>query len=138
MESAINRPQTLAHYEGADLLTQGVVLMLAISQAQAFVDGNKRTALTVGLVFLRVNGLVFHGDSELLAALIEEAAEQSESEGREKIIAWMQGQIRPALTADEAAAAAEAWGEQALAQCRLAQEFVEGPQRNQAQDADTP
>lgn len=97
LEGAIARPRMLAHYEGADLITQAVALILAISQAQAFVDGNKRTAMTVGLVFLRVNGHVFTGDSELLAVLIEEAASQSRDEARATIADW----LRPRLTETE-------------------------------------
>ena len=97
LEGAIARPQMLAHYEDADLMTQAVALILAISQAQAFVDGNKRTAMTAGLVFLRVNGLVFTGDSELLAVLIEEAASQPRDEARATIVDW----LRPRLTETE-------------------------------------
>jgi death-on-curing protein len=93
LESAIARPRMLAHYEGADLLTQAVVLMLAVSQAQAFVDGNKRTAMTVGLTFLRVNGSAFRGDSELLAVLIEEAASQPQDEARARIMEWLRPHI---------------------------------------------
>ena len=59
LESAIMRPQTVAHCEGADLLIQAVTLMLAISQAQAFVDGSKRTAMFAALVFLALNGCTF-------------------------------------------------------------------------------
>ena len=59
LESAIMRPQTVAHYEGADLLTQGVTLMLAMSQAQAFVDGNKRIAFIAATLFLERNGVSF-------------------------------------------------------------------------------
>lgn len=93
LEGAIARPRMLAHYEGVDLVTQAVALILAISQAQAFVDGNKRTAMTAGLVFLRVNGRIFAGDSELLAVLIEEAASQSQDEARTTIADWLQPQL---------------------------------------------
>jgi len=97
LEGAIACPHMLAHYEDADLVTQAVALILAISQAQAFVDGNKRTAMTAGLVFLRVNGQVFTGDSELLAVLIEEAASQLQDEARATIADW----LRPRLAATE-------------------------------------
>lgn len=93
LESAIARPRMVAHDEGADLLAQAVVLMLAVSQAQAFVDGNKRTAMTVGLAFLRVNGATFRGDSELLAVLIEEAASQPQDEARATIVARLRPQM---------------------------------------------
>ena len=94
LESAIMRPQMMvAHYEGADLLTQAVTLMLAISHAQAFVDGNKRTAMFAALVFLELNGCTFDGDDELLAALLEEAASRPYDEARTTIAEWMRPQI---------------------------------------------
>jgi death-on-curing protein len=95
LESAIARPRMAAYYEDADLVTQGVVLMLGISQAQAFVDGNKRTALTAALAFLRVNGLAFHGDSVLLAVLLEEAATQPHADALAAIVAWLRPQLVP-------------------------------------------
>jgi len=95
LESAIARPRMAATYDDADLVTQGVVLMLAISQAQAFVDGNKRTALTAALAFLRVNGLAFHGDSVLLAVLLEEAATEPYANALAEIVAWLQPQLVP-------------------------------------------
>src|SRR5438094_8923178 len=89
LESAIMRPRTVAHYEGADLPTQAVTLMLAISQAQAFVDGNKRTAMFAALVFLELNGCPFDGDDELLAVLLEEAPSRSHDEAHATIVEWM-------------------------------------------------
>ena len=89
LKSAIVRPQMHAHYEGADLLTQAVTLILAISQAQAFVDGNKRTAMYVGLVFLDLNGWHFQGDDELLAVLIEEAATQPAEVATQALADWL-------------------------------------------------
>lgn len=44
LESAIVRPQMAAYYEGADFVRQCALLAIGISQAQSFVDGNKRTA----------------------------------------------------------------------------------------------
>jgi death on curing protein len=93
LESAIMRPRRVAHYEGADLLTQAVTLMLAISQAQAFVDGNKRTGMFAALVFLELNGCTFDGDDELLAVLLEDAASRPHDEARATIAEWMRPQI---------------------------------------------
>jgi death on curing protein len=93
LQSAIMRPQMVAHDEGADLLTQAMTLMLAISQAQAFVDDNKRTALFAALVFLELNGCTFDGDDELLAVLLEEAASCPHDEARTTIAEWMRPQI---------------------------------------------
>ena len=95
LESAIMRPRTAAHYEDADLIVQSVTLMLAISQAQAFVDGNKRTALYASLVFLELNGQTFDGDDELLAVLLEESASHPYEDARTAIADW----LRPWVTA---------------------------------------
>ncbi len=64
LESAAMRPQMAAYYEGADLVRQAAILAVGISQAQAFVDGNKRTALIAFDVFLQRNDHLFTGDDD--------------------------------------------------------------------------
>ena len=56
LESAVMRPQMAAYYEGADIVRQAALLGVGISQAQAFLDGNKRTAYLALNTFLRMNG----------------------------------------------------------------------------------
>ena len=48
-----------AYYEGADIVRQAALLGVGISQAQAFLDGNKRTAYLALNTFLRMNGLAY-------------------------------------------------------------------------------
>ncbi|HEY7061607.1 MAG TPA: type II toxin-antitoxin system death-on-curing family toxin [Chloroflexota bacterium] len=74
LESALQRPQNAASYGDADLVAQAVLLTQAIAQAQAFIDGNKRTALAAFDVFLQVNGLDCDGDANELAVRIEAVA----------------------------------------------------------------
>lgn len=57
LESALARPATYLHYEGADLALQAAVLAHGIAEGQLFIDGNKRTALVAMLTFLEINGL---------------------------------------------------------------------------------
>ena len=57
LEGAVMRPQMAAHYEEADLIAQAALLIQGIALAHAFVDGNKRTALAAGTVFLDLNGV---------------------------------------------------------------------------------
>ncbi len=45
-----------AQYADADLALQAAVLVHAIAEGQAFVDGNKRTALIAMDAFLEANG----------------------------------------------------------------------------------
>lgn len=40
LESAISRPRMAAHDENADHVRQAALLAVAVSQAQAFLDGN--------------------------------------------------------------------------------------------------
>jgi death-on-curing protein len=56
LESAVQRPQNAAFYEGADLLGQAALYMVGIAVNHPFVDGNKRTGFTAGMVFLLING----------------------------------------------------------------------------------
>ena len=53
LEAALARPQS-GYYK--DEIAQAAALLESLSQNQPFVDGNKRTALTVAAAFLRVNG----------------------------------------------------------------------------------
>lgn len=78
LESAVARPQTAAYYEGADLIEQAAILTVAISQAQAFLDGNKRTAVQTLAAFLGANGQLFAGDSLELAKRLEAVAAQTD------------------------------------------------------------
>jgi death on curing protein len=63
LESALARPQSYAHYQGADLALQAAVLAHGIAETQPLLDGNKRLAL---LTFLGQNGIRLDiGDVEL-------------------------------------------------------------------------
>ena len=53
IESALARPQC-GYYD--DLISEAAALWESLSQNHAFVDGNKRVAVTVTAAFLRVNG----------------------------------------------------------------------------------
>lgn len=56
LESALERPRNAAAYEEADLVEQAGTLLWGLVRNHPFVDGNKRTALVVTRVFLRLNG----------------------------------------------------------------------------------
>ena len=67
------------------------MLALGISQAQGFLDGNKRTAFITADVFLRANGRLFSGDPLELARQLEAAAarEGSAAEAAPRFTAWL-------------------------------------------------
>jgi death on curing protein len=53
LEAALGRPQS-GYYR--DVIEQAAALLESLSQNHPFVDGNKRTAITVTAGFLRING----------------------------------------------------------------------------------
>lgn len=53
LESAVARPQS-GYY--TDIFQEAAALWESLSQNHCFVDGNKRTAITVSAAFLRTNG----------------------------------------------------------------------------------
>src|SRR5262245_54321366 len=79
LESAVLKPQMAAFYEGADLVRQAALLAVGISQAQAYVDGNKRTAYIAALVFLRANGRPLKGEHLELAKQLEAVSTRDDS-----------------------------------------------------------
>jgi len=57
LESALARSGALAYYEQADVHLQAATLLGGIALAHAFLDGNKRLAITCGVVFLHRQGI---------------------------------------------------------------------------------
>jgi len=96
LESAAMRAQTAAYYEDTDLIRQAAILAVGISQAQAFVDGNKRTALIAMDTFLEENGSLFIGDdlmvTEHLVRIAEEINDREET--TDAFEAWLRKNVR--------------------------------------------
>jgi death on curing protein len=78
LESAVTRPRMAAYYKDADIRRQATLLAVAICQAQAFVDGNKRTAYACIETFLHLNGLRYAGDPVELAKQLEPIASRDD------------------------------------------------------------
>lgn len=96
LESAITRPQMAAWYENADLIRQGALLAVGISQAQAFVDGNKRTAFAALDAFLFINGWELTGDPIALARQLEEIADHSrDAAAFDAFEEWLRSRAEP-------------------------------------------
>jgi death-on-curing protein len=96
LESAVMRPQMAEHYEDADLIRQGAVLAVGISQAQAFLDGNKRTAFMAVDTFLRLNGYISPADSLEYARQLEAVAERDDSveAATDRFESWLRANTR--------------------------------------------
>lgn len=56
LESALNRPIQLFHYESPTLFEMAAAYAFGIVKNHPFLDGNKRTGFTVAGLFLEFNG----------------------------------------------------------------------------------
>lgn len=56
LESALAAPENRYHYEDADLVTCAATYAYHLTQAHAFVDGNKRVAAAITETFVESNG----------------------------------------------------------------------------------
>lgn len=56
LESALNRPRNKSAYGEADLAVLAAAYAFGLAKNHAFVDGNKRAALTGAALFLAMNG----------------------------------------------------------------------------------
>jgi death-on-curing protein len=79
LESAVMRPRMAEHYEGADIIRQAALLAVGVSQAQAFLDGNKRTAVFAAVTFLEANGRSLLFDDLEMAQQLEAVSERTDS-----------------------------------------------------------
>ena len=97
LESAITRARMVGYYEGADLVRQAALMAIGISQAQAFLDGNKRTAFLAMDTFLEANGHEFTGDRLELARQLEIVAERvgTRATAEEAFAAWLRERVAP-------------------------------------------
>ncbi len=97
LEAAMMRPRTAAYDEDADLRTQAAILMLGIALAHAFVDGNKRTALVAGDVFLGLNGFMVESDGDEFGRMIHDVVlhHVDQVETITRFAAWLRSRLRP-------------------------------------------
>ncbi|MEA3390898.1 type II toxin-antitoxin system death-on-curing family toxin [Sphingobium sp. CCH11-B1] len=74
-ESAMARPQQLAHYGDPDAAALAAAYAYGLARNHPFVDGNKRIAAVVSETFLLLNGFSLTAtDAELVVAFLELAA----------------------------------------------------------------
>lgn len=74
VESALARPQNLAHYESPDAASLAASYLYGIAKNHGFVDGNKRTAWVVARLFLADNGFKLVFDPFEAIRLVESVA----------------------------------------------------------------
>jgi death on curing protein len=64
LEAAVGQPKNLFYYAQGDLFDLAAAYAFHIAQAQAFLDGNKRTAVAAALNFLYINGIRIQFDQD--------------------------------------------------------------------------
>src|SRR4051812_35269173 len=90
LASALNRAATAGYYSGADVVGQAARIATGVSRAQAFLDGNKRTAFYVAVTFLNLNGVRCTGNSLEGAQLLEVLADPAiGDEADERFEVWL-------------------------------------------------
>jgi death on curing protein len=58
VESALGSAQNAFYYGGGDVFDVAAAYAFHLAESQAFLDGNKRTAISTALMFLNINGHV--------------------------------------------------------------------------------
>ena len=75
LESALARPEQLAHHGAPDVADLAASYGYGISRNHPFIDGNKRTAFVAVELFLALNGFDFLAtDSECVVNMLDVAA----------------------------------------------------------------
>ncbi len=89
LEAALARPvNRFAYGDPPPALAElAAAYAYGVTKAHAFIDGNKRTALTVALVFLRLNGQHFRPEPDEGVAMMEGLA--SDAVGEAAFANWI-------------------------------------------------
>jgi death-on-curing protein len=69
VETALIAAENRAYYEQASLTTCAVTYAYHLTQAHAFLDGNKRVAAAVAEIFLELNGAELRATDDQIVAL---------------------------------------------------------------------
>ena len=69
LESALTAAENRSHYADADVATCAATYAFHLSQAHAFVDGNKRIAAAVAEIFLDVNNAQLNATNDEIFSL---------------------------------------------------------------------
>jgi death-on-curing protein len=85
--SAMGAAQNVFWYGQGNLHDIAAAYAFHIAEAQAFIDGNKRTAAAAAIVFLRTNGLQFpEDDGSVYSAMIDIANNRLDKMGLAKVL----------------------------------------------------
>lgn len=96
LESAMVAPQNAAYYEGVSLIFQVAILIEHLVLNHPFVDGNKRTALIVGAIFVLINGFQIISQSEVEKVIYAKEIEVFVyKKDFQRLVKWLQDHIYP-------------------------------------------
>ncbi len=85
MESAVNAAENRFYYETEEVAKLAATYAYHLSQAHAFLDGNKRIGAAVAGVFLEINGFLLDmTEDEVIALFLAIAAGEMSREAVEK------------------------------------------------------
>ena len=94
VRAALGRPiNRWAYQETTDLSDLAAAYLVGLGRSQGFVDGNKRTALASGLVFLRLNGHALHVEPKEVYAVTMQAETGSVEDAA--VATYLRERIRP-------------------------------------------
>jgi death-on-curing protein len=90
LESALMAVRNRRLYEDATLIQCAATYAYHLSQAHAFLDGNKRIAAMATEMFLRLNGLALHATNDEIAELFLgiAASEISRAQIEQQLTEW--------------------------------------------------
>lgn len=74
LESALTAAENREYYENADLATCAATYAYHLSQAHAFLDGNKRIAAAASEIFLELNGARLNATDEQIVTIFLDIA----------------------------------------------------------------
>ena len=92
LQSALARPQQLHAYGNApDTIDMAAAYLVGIVRNHPFVDGNKRTAFVVGVLFLEINGYRFTATEEDATQAVLGLADRTIDEA--SFIRWLRANV---------------------------------------------
>ena len=92
LESALAAAENRHYYEDADLVTCAATYAYHLTQAHAFIDGNKRIAAAITETFLETNGGQLMMTNEEVVQVFLEIA--SSVLNRDEVERWLRGKVR--------------------------------------------
>ena len=92
LESALAAAENRHYYEAADLVTCAAIYAYHLTQAHAFMDGNKRIAAAITETFLETNGGQLMMTNEEVVQVFLEIA--SGVLNRDEVERWLRGKVR--------------------------------------------